>query len=151
MKRRHVLGALGVSALGAASFGGLGLAIPRGQTGEPLRSGARLPRPYTVPLPIPPVARPVRIDATTDYYELVQREADLEILPGLHTRVLGYDGTFPGPTLVTAAAAGPWLPTGTSCRYRSPCTCTAGTPRRTATAAQREQTDPGEDTQGKRS
>jgi spore coat protein A, manganese oxidase len=101
VRRRHVLGALGLSALGVASFGGLGLAVPRGQTGELLRSRARLPRPYTVPMPVPRVARPVRSDATTDFYELFQREADLEILPGLRTRVFGYDGTFPGPTLVT--------------------------------------------------
>jgi spore coat protein A len=52
-------------------------------------------------LPIPALARPVRSDATTDFYEIVQREADQEILPGLRTRVLSYDGTFPGPTLVT--------------------------------------------------
>ena len=77
------------------------LSFPRGQTGELVRSRAPLPRPYTVPLPVPPVARPVRTDATTDFYEIVQREADLEILPGLRTRVFGYDGTFPGPTLVT--------------------------------------------------
>jgi spore coat protein A len=43
----------------------------------------------------------VRADATTDFYELVQREADQEILPGLRTRVFGYNGTFPGPTLLT--------------------------------------------------
>ena len=101
MKRRHVLGALGLSALGAASFGGLGLGLRPGQTGELLRSTARLPRPYTVALPIPPVARPARTDATTDFYEIVQREADLEILPGLRTRIFGYDGTFPGPTLAS--------------------------------------------------
>lgn len=101
MKRRHVLGALGLSALGAAGFGGLGLATPRGQTGQLLQSRARLPHPYTVPLPVPAVARPVRTDATTDFYELVQREAEQEILPGLRTRVFGYNGTFPGPTLVT--------------------------------------------------
>jgi spore coat protein A len=101
VKRRQVLGVLGLSALGAASVGGLALGIPRGQTGEPVRSRAPLPRPFQVPLPIPAVTQPVRTDATTDYYEIVQREADLEILPGLRTRVLGYDGTFPGPTLVT--------------------------------------------------
>ncbi|HET6530907.1 MAG TPA: multicopper oxidase domain-containing protein [Actinoplanes sp.] len=100
MKRRHVLGAFGISALGATSLGGLALGFPRGQTGEPVRS-FRLPRPYAAPLPVPPVARPVRTDATTDYYEVVQREADLEILPGVRTRVFGYDGRFPGPTLVT--------------------------------------------------
>jgi spore coat protein A len=101
VKRRHVLGALGLAALGASSFGGLVVTSPRGQTGELLRSRAPLPRPYTVPLPIPPVARPVRTDGTTDFYEIVQREADLEILPGLRTTVMGYDGLFPGPTLVT--------------------------------------------------
>ena len=101
MKRRQVLGALGLSALGAASFGGLGLGLRRGHTGELVRSTARLPRPYTVPLPIPPVARPARSDATTDFYELTQREADMEILPGLRTRIFGYDGRFPGPTLAT--------------------------------------------------
>jgi spore coat protein A len=101
VKRRHVLGALGLSALGAASFGGLALAVPRGQTGELVHSRIPLPRPFRVPLPIPAVARPVRTDATTDFYEIVQREADQEILPGVRTRVLGYNGTFPGPTLVT--------------------------------------------------
>jgi spore coat protein A len=101
VNRRHALGALGIAALGAASFGGLGLATAHGQTGELLRSRARLPRPYTLPLPIPPVARPVRTDPTTDFYEIVQREADLEILPGLRTRVFGYGGMFPGPTIVT--------------------------------------------------
>jgi spore coat protein A len=101
VKRRHVLGTLGLSALGAASFGGLGLGLRPGHTGELLRSTARLPRPYTVPLPIPSVARPARSDATTDFYELTQREADVEILPGLRTRIFGYDGRFPGPTLAT--------------------------------------------------
>jgi spore coat protein A len=101
MKRRQVLGALGLSALGAASLGGLALGIPRGQTGELVRSRVPLPRPFRVALPIPAVAKPVRTDATTDFYEIVQREAEQEILPGLRTRVLGYDGTFPGPTLVT--------------------------------------------------
>ena len=101
MKRRQVLGALGLSALGAASLGGLTLPVPRGQTGELVHSRVPLPRPFRVPLPIPAVARPVRTDATTDFYEIVQREADLDILPGVRTRVLGYDGMFPGPTLVT--------------------------------------------------
>jgi spore coat protein A len=101
VNRRHVLGTLGLSALGLTSFGGLVLTSPRGQTGELLRSRVRLPRPYTVPLPIPPVARPVRTDATTDFYQIVQREADIEILPGLRTRIFGYDGIYPGPTMTS--------------------------------------------------
>jgi spore coat protein A, manganese oxidase len=101
MNRRTVLGVLGLSALGATSFGGLAFGGQRGQTGELIPSRVRLPRPYTVPLPIPPLARPVRTDATTDYYEIVQRRADAQILPGLRTPIFGYDGIFPGPTLVT--------------------------------------------------
>jgi spore coat protein A len=41
----------------------------------------------------------VRTDANTDYYELRQREGQAEILPGLDTKVWGYDGIFPGPTI----------------------------------------------------
>jgi FtsP/CotA-like multicopper oxidase with cupredoxin domain len=54
---------------------------------------------FDVPLPIPGVLQPSRMDATTDYYEIVQREERLEILPGRHTVIWGYNGTFPGPTI----------------------------------------------------
>jgi FtsP/CotA-like multicopper oxidase with cupredoxin domain len=54
---------------------------------------------FRVPLPIPPVLKPARTDATTDYYELVQREAMAEIIPGVRTRIWGYNGSFPGPTI----------------------------------------------------
>src|SRR4029450_2864943 len=59
---------------------------------------ASLPR-FQVPLPIPPVLDPVKTDATTDYYELGQREAAVEILPGRLTEIWGYYGRFPGPTI----------------------------------------------------
>jgi FtsP/CotA-like multicopper oxidase with cupredoxin domain len=59
---------------------------------------AAVPR-FLVPLPIPEVLDPVKADATTDYYELVQREAAVEILPGRQTTIWGYDGRFPGPTI----------------------------------------------------
>src|SRR5262249_4025488 len=36
---------------------------------------------FRIPLPIPSVLNPVRTDATTDYYEVVQREAWAEIIP----------------------------------------------------------------------
>jgi spore coat protein A len=64
-----------------------------------VRSTARLPPPFSVPLRVPPVLRPARSDATTDYYEITARAANVEILPGLHTEVWGYDGLFPGPTI----------------------------------------------------
>ncbi|GAA2794947.1 multicopper oxidase domain-containing protein [Kribbella solani] len=68
------------------------------QAGELLRSKAKLPEPFQVPLPIPPVKKPIRSDAKADYYQVVQRKASLEILPGLKTEAMGYDGILPGPT-----------------------------------------------------
>ncbi|TMC09971.1 MAG: multicopper oxidase family protein [Chloroflexi bacterium] len=68
-------------------------------TGALLRSQARLPDPFTVPLPVPPVLRPVRTDATTDHYEITQRPGRVQVLPGLATEVWGYEGMFPGPTI----------------------------------------------------
>ena len=95
MNRRSFLGLLSGAAAGAA-LAGCGLS-GTGQTGEQLVSTARLPKPFRVPLPVPPVARP----AGPDLYRITQRVADVEILPGLRTRVLGYDGIFPGPTIET--------------------------------------------------
>ncbi|WP_285752247.1 multicopper oxidase family protein [Lentzea sp. NBRC 105346] len=95
LSRRGFLGALGISALGVSSFGGA--LLPAGQTAQLLRSRARLPEPFTVPLTIPPPARQI----ATDHYEIVQRAESLEILPGLRTPVLTYDGHFPGPTVVS--------------------------------------------------
>jgi spore coat protein A len=54
---------------------------------------------FSQPLRIPHVLRPVRTDANTDYYEITQKEADVEFMPGIRTRIWGYDGMFPGPTI----------------------------------------------------
>ncbi|HEY0637041.1 MAG TPA: multicopper oxidase family protein [Pseudonocardiaceae bacterium] len=100
--RRRFLGVLGAAGAGLALGGSTtGCGISLGQTGEGLTTTARLPAPYTVPLPVPPVARPVSTDSDTDVYELTQREASVEILPGLRTPILGYDGVYPGPTIVS--------------------------------------------------
>jgi spore coat protein A len=87
--------------------GGATLALPFGlsgcssdeRTGALLQSSARLPEPFSVPLPVPPTLEPVRTDAEADYYEITQREGHAEILPGLTTDVWGYEGIFPGPTI----------------------------------------------------
>jgi spore coat protein A len=50
-------------------------------------------------LRIPHILNPVRSDATTDYYEITQKEADVEFMPGMRTRIWGYEGMFPGPTI----------------------------------------------------
>lgn len=98
LPRRRFLGLLG--AAGAAGAAGLaGCSFPAGTLGELLTSELPLPRPFRVPLPIPPVARPTRTDGETDYYEITQRESRVEILPGMRTAVWGYDGLFPGPTI----------------------------------------------------
>ena len=54
---------------------------------------------FQVPLPILPVLSPVRSDATTDYYVIEQKPAQVEIVPGFLTTIWGYNGQFPGPTI----------------------------------------------------
>jgi spore coat protein A len=55
---------------------------------------------FQVPLKIPPVLRPTQLTATEDVYDLTQREARLQIIPGLgKTAVWGYNGWVPGPTI----------------------------------------------------
>jgi spore coat protein A len=61
---------------------------------------SRLPKAFTVPFTIPQPAIPHRTDATTDYYRMEMRPAQAEILPGLKTTIWGYNGTFPGPTVL---------------------------------------------------
>jgi FtsP/CotA-like multicopper oxidase with cupredoxin domain len=59
-----------------------------------------LPQPFTIPFKTPPVLQPVRQTANYDYYSMVQRQASVEILPGLQTDIWGYNGLAPGPTIV---------------------------------------------------
>jgi spore coat protein A, manganese oxidase len=93
--RRRFLGLVA----GAAVMGATGFAVVNGRSSDGLlRSKRPLPQPFTVPLPIPDIARPVTTDGDTDFYSLTQRVADVEILPGVRTQIWGYDGTFPGPT-----------------------------------------------------
>ncbi len=70
-----------------------------GSTGRLLRSESRLPQPFQISLPVPPILEPVRSDANVDYYEMTQKVGKADILPGLKTEVWGYDGIFPGPTI----------------------------------------------------
>ncbi|MDX6262786.1 MAG: hypothetical protein QOH84_4474 [Kribbellaceae bacterium] len=97
LSRRGFLGAAGGTGL-ALTLANCGLDASPGQSAELLKSKAPLPEPFKVPLPIPPVKKPLRTQAGIDYYRVVQRKASLEILPGLKTEILGYDGLLPGPT-----------------------------------------------------
>lgn len=91
VKRRTVLGVGAATAIGAAAGW---LSLPGERAGTLLVSDLPLPDPFGVELPVPPTAAPV----SPGRYELVQREAEVEIIPGTTTTVWGYDGVFPGPT-----------------------------------------------------
>ncbi|GAB7104220.1 multicopper oxidase family protein [Streptomyces phaeofaciens JCM 4814] len=97
--------ALQLAAAGAAVTAGVtGCGALAGETtGEVLTTRAPRPEPFRVPLPLPRRLTPTRGPNGTDRLEVEQREADVEILPGLRTRIWGYDGTFPGPAFVARA------------------------------------------------
>lgn len=50
------------------------------------------------PLKVPPVLQPTVVGGV-DTYAMAVREADVEIIPGATSRILGFDGMFPGPTI----------------------------------------------------
>ncbi|CAN5556332.1 multicopper oxidase family protein [soil metagenome] len=52
-----------------------------------------VPPPFSVALPIPP-------ELSGPDISLRAAPAEVELIPGMSTRVLAYDGTFPGPTIV---------------------------------------------------
>ena len=107
VSRRRFLGVAATAVTGGAAAVAVGTGFSWGRVltpGEPgtlLRSGIALPPPFRVPLPVPPLMRPVRSDASADYYEITQRVSSLEILPGVKTQAWTYGGSFPGPTLAS--------------------------------------------------
>ena len=56
--------------------------------------------PFQVPLPILPTLAATYSDASTDYYDVTMRVGQKEIIPGQMTTFWGYNGMFPGPTIV---------------------------------------------------
>jgi FtsP/CotA-like multicopper oxidase with cupredoxin domain len=93
VNRRAFLRLLGATTAGAAVAPVAGCAGPE-RSGAVLTSELPLPERFAVPLPRPALARP----GPDGVYDLVQRVARPEIVPGARTEVWGYDGTFPGPT-----------------------------------------------------
>jgi FtsP/CotA-like multicopper oxidase with cupredoxin domain len=98
ISRRRFLG-LAAAGVGAAATG-CSISTPT-STGQLLPSSIALPRPFTVPLPPMPVLQPTSTAGGRDVFDLVQRPAKLEVLPGVRTDLLTYGGTFPGPLLET--------------------------------------------------
>jgi len=60
-----------------------------------------LPQPFLLPFRVPERLTPSRTDAGADYYDIVQKRAMAEILPSVKTPIWGYNGLFPGPTIVS--------------------------------------------------
>ncbi len=64
-----------------------------------LTSRVTLPAVFVTALPTLPTLKSTGRRNGQDVYELTQRTATHEIVPGLKTTVWGYDGMFPGPTI----------------------------------------------------
>lgn len=98
------LSGLGHAAKSTTPMGMGELAGPGMTGGSPVGgsagAGTSSSGPFSVPLELPEVLAPTATDSTTDYYTLTARAAQKEILPGLQTTIWGYDGRFPGPTIV---------------------------------------------------
>ena len=56
--------------------------------------------PFVAQLPIPTPLVPTFSDAAGDHYDIFEKEADVQLLPGPKTRMLTYNGQFPGPMIV---------------------------------------------------
>ena len=103
LSRRTVLhGVTAAAVLTGAGYGSAWL-TELVETGLLLRSRTPLPSAFRRSLPIPPVlsARRHPDHPDTDYYELTARPGRLQVLPGRSTRIWGYEGVFPGPTIVS--------------------------------------------------
>lgn len=104
MRRREFLGLGSIGLVGLAGLpSGCGSLSSLGasrdsqhpRTGRAVPSVAPRPHPYANVLEPRPSRRPDASGQIT----LVQREADVDILAGRTTRIWGYDGVFPGPTI----------------------------------------------------
>jgi len=62
---------------------------------------SRLPKPFAAQFTQPPLMPIFRADSATDVYRVDMRPFQAEIVPGLKTDLWGYNGTYPGPTIVT--------------------------------------------------
>jgi spore coat protein A len=51
-------------------------------------------------MPVPPVLTPTSTDATTDYYSITVKTGTAQMRPGAPTPIVGFNGVFPGPTIV---------------------------------------------------
>jgi spore coat protein A, manganese oxidase len=55
---------------------------------------------FAATLPIPAVLQPSSTDSTTDYYKITVKAAPQQVLAGNATTIWGFNGVWPGPTIV---------------------------------------------------
>ncbi|MBS2536209.1 multicopper oxidase family protein [Catenulispora sp. NF23] len=102
LSRRSALrlfGGAGTAAVLAPTLAGCAKPGSDGINPGTLKSSAKLPQPFTVPLPILKALAPDSTDAQGVHYSMTLKQAEVEILPGYQTKIFGYNGTFPGPYL----------------------------------------------------
>lgn len=97
ISRRNML-RIGLGASAAGAIGGSVSALAASPS-APAPAAAGPVTPFRVPLPVPPVLSPVRRSRSVDFYEITARPSRAEILPGVATDVLTYNGSLPGPTI----------------------------------------------------
>jgi spore coat protein A len=89
-----------VAAVAAGAAGANPGHLHRPPAGPPQVTGAaQSVTPFSVAMPVPPTLRPLFRSALTDFYLLDTKDGSEEILPGTRTPVLGYGGSFIGPTI----------------------------------------------------
>lgn len=90
---------------GALGLGGLAVptAVARavaGGGGLGIHAAASPPvAPFTLPLRVPALLSPQSVGGV-DTYEITMRPGSVESLPGIRTDIWGYEGTWPGPTII---------------------------------------------------
>ncbi|MFJ2751094.1 multicopper oxidase family protein [Streptomyces sp. NPDC087297] len=99
--RRSLLGgAVAATGAGLLTAGGLTPLLGSGSAQATAAAGpVTVPPPFTVRMPTLPVLAPISGPAGQDTYAVTIKEAAREIIPGVRTKVLTYDGHFPGPVL----------------------------------------------------
>ncbi|MGW0752358.1 multicopper oxidase family protein [Streptomyces sp. NPDC002587] len=103
--RRSVLGgAVAATGAGLLTAGGLTplLSARPAQATAATATGTAavtVPPPFTVRMPTLPVLSPISVVGGQDTYAVTIKEVAREIIPGVQTKVLTYDGHFPGPVL----------------------------------------------------
>jgi len=105
--RRDALKLAGLAGLAVAGISTMPRGVAEDQTATSLLRPENMPKPYQTDFVQPPVLplRATTIDddgVPVDHYSVTEREGVVNILPGgLPTRVWGYNGITPGPTIVT--------------------------------------------------